>query len=203
MGKRKLLTPNEVPVEWQPYIDFEHPEIVTHPSRGRETHVWLTCPQCGKRRLARADALRRRQYRTVCCSACRARATGQKYAERGVRASNWKDGRDDNRKYPRIHIALLSEREQGLFAPMINSRNYLPEHRLVMARHLDRPLEPHEIIHHVNGNTHDNRIENLKLYERGSHAKTHRALLHENAQLHQRIEELEDYLARLGYPYPY
>jgi hypothetical protein len=47
---------------------------------------------------------------------------------------------------------------------LTNGRTYVLEHRLVMARTLDRPLTDDEVVHHRNGNTLDNDPENLELW---------------------------------------
>lgn len=56
--------------------------------------------------------------------------------------------------------------------PNVNKRGYIAEHRLVMERHLGRLLNEDEVIHHINGERDDNRIENLELhYNQSEHIK--------------------------------
>ncbi len=91
----------------------------------------------------------------------------------GKKSGMWKGGRYQvKRGYWVIHKDLLSPKEQRLFVNMFN-RNRVLEHRLVMARHLGRPLTVDEVVHHIDYNNERNDISNLRLMAKGEHASLH------------------------------
>lgn len=65
------------------------------------------------------------------------------------------------------------ERDRGYVRLLRSDGTYVYEHRFVMARHLGRDLTPDEVVHHINGNTSDNRIDNLRLMNQSEHISLH------------------------------
>jgi hypothetical protein len=95
---------------------------------------------------------------------------------RGDKTSNWKGGRLTSHQSKYIRIYKPDH-------PYCDSLGYVYEHRLVMEQFLGRYLEPAEVIHHIDGDTTNNNIENLMLFSgTGSHLKYH-ALLRLNNSL--------------------
>lgn len=73
----------------------------------------------------------------------------------------WKGGR----RITKDGYVLVMVRENGRLLG-----KYVLEHRLVMEKHLNRPLKSGEIIHHINEDRSDNRIKNLVLVTPAAHS---------------------------------
>lgn len=79
--------------------------------------------------------------------------------KKGPKAAHWKGGRTKHKGYILIYTPQH---------PFTIQRFYVKEHRLVMEKHLGRYLRPEEVVHHINHDKTDNRIENLQLFKNHS-----------------------------------
>jgi hypothetical protein len=90
----------------------------------------------------------------------------QKHAYVGERNHNWRGGRFAHRGY--VYVLMPDN-------PGANLNGYVLEHRATMEAHIGRTLLPTEIVHHIDGNTGNNLVENLMLFSGHSehHLKAH------------------------------
>lgn len=153
----KLLQLEEVSIHAQPYINFDKIRIVKDRKRAR-FDVEVTCPSCQKPRWVRVKSIRQRAKNyTALCRGC-AKTKGS--PERRVSKYG----------YARLLISKLDPKDHLLARQMTSSAD-IREHRLVMAKHLGRPLKSYEHIHHRNCDRADNRLANLRLVGRNTHSR--------------------------------
>lgn len=120
----------------------------------------LYCKECNKKFFVDFSTYKRRGAK-FCSLKCYGRFLSK--TNIGSKVYNWK-GRYISNGY--VYIKVLNHPN--------SVRNRITEHRLVMEQKLNRHLRPFEIVHHINGNTIDNRIENLLLCkDTAQHQKNH------------------------------
>jgi hypothetical protein len=57
--------------------------------------------------------------------------------------------------------------------PRADKHGYVPEHTLIMEKHIDRYLNDNEVVHHINGIKDDNKLKNLQIMDVDEHKKYH------------------------------
>lgn len=113
----------------------------------------IKCDNCGKYFKTYKCYLKRARKNHFCCKKCEG-----EYKSLNNTFENWVGG--------------YISKSTGYKTIRINGKNY-DEHRLVMQKYLGRKLQKNEVVHHINGNKLDNRIDNLKLMTNQEHLKLH------------------------------
>jgi hypothetical protein len=147
----------------------------------KNRYIWHACEGCGKERWVFFIHKGPTSLRCRSCS-CK-RNIKEKNNHWGGGLTHFITGYTGVRVYP-----------GDLFYPMAGKAGYVLEHRLVMAKHLNRCLLPWEIVHHKNGARDDNRLENLRLIK--CHAD-HLPSTHITKQLHKQLKQIETLKIRI------
>jgi hypothetical protein len=126
--------------------------------------VAITCPVCGN---VFYDTPAHAETRVTCSRACagiwksilyKGKGNPQYGKRREERGKAYKGGK---RLSTYGYVLVLMD------------GNYVFEHRLKMEKKLGRKLAKDETVHHLNGNRTDNRLNNLKVLNRGIHVAMH------------------------------
>lgn len=160
MSRTKPLLVSEIPVGLRKFIDFNSQRTQSTPKA--EMQVDVECPICLRKRpvkVANIRASKRKCRFTALCVNC---VPKDKTILRGLKQSDsprWKGGR--------IRLKTGYVLAYAPDHPARGNDRYVFEHRLVMEKKIGRYLLPGEIVHHKNGLRHDNRAENLELWQKG------------------------------------
>ena len=159
-------------------------QVATRADHSREQAIPNTqCAICGKPIYRPARWYKQGHAEAFCSRACmgirkRQQMKGNRYSEgikqtperiahrvsfiKGEKNACWNGGvtlRRHGGKIPYRHVKCPPE-----YRVMARVGGYVAEHRLIIAKHLGRPLLPQEVVHHINHDPLDNRLENLELF---------------------------------------
>lgn len=119
----------------------------------KTTKRLVTCDNCKKEFLRHVCYDKRNNKHIFCCKKCES-----DFRRLNNTMHEWEGG----------HIGKTT----GYKYIRINGKD-IGEHDLVMMKNLCRPLEKHEVVHHIDGDKLNNSLDNLQLMSRKEHVKLH------------------------------
>ena len=118
------------------------------------------CPQCKK---TFPPARKEQMWCSKGCASVR-RGKMRKGQKTGPQKERIYRRQTDRDGYVRVYAVLHPYREGRLM---------IPEHVMVMEKHIGRRLLPGECVHHLDGDRQNNSLENLELMSRSKHSGLH------------------------------
>jgi hypothetical protein len=93
--------------------------------------------------------------------------------EKGRMSSSWMKGRTNKYKAAKQIDKDGYIKICGTGHPYRENRLMISEHVAIMETYIGRRLAVNEVVHHINGNRQDNRIENLEIMSTSEHCRLH------------------------------
>ena len=131
--------------------------IGTRKDLQKSLYCMSKCSECGKWVQVRWDLAQDKDLENFVCSSCIHSKNAKKYLhtkEADEKASQSRYNKCDSGRY--------------------HQKNGQYEHRTIMEEHLGRKLTKNEIVHHKDGDKHNNSIDNLQIMSRQEHSRMHR-----------------------------
>jgi len=141
--------------------------------REKKDPFLFKCPWCGLEEIRGA----RKRFMTSCGSKeCKRKAKSKALKERheNVEESYKMTKHFNGKGNPRwVEIGTIKKDSRGRSKIKIAEGHWQPYHRYLMEQEIGRKLEPDEVVHHINKDKTDDRIENLQLLTDHDHRSLH------------------------------
>lgn len=136
---------------------------------GMAAHYESICDECGCTFFARkfkAKGAKGGSCKSFCSKSCAKTSTVRLQDLSHLKKYEFKEGNTPHNYKGRI------KHSAGYIVRTGNKKREL-EHRVLIEQMLGRQLTRHEVVHHVNGDVTDNRLENLRIMSQSEHIKLH------------------------------